>query len=735
MADSIRLSVSGMMCAGCVASVEKAIAETQGVEKVSVNLGERTAILTGTPDIQQVIQAIRKAGFDAAQLVSKADELKKQQQEQKQYHTLWWRAVIAGGVGFLLMFLSMGGFLPGIEDSQLIWLGISLICLLILIFVGGHFFTGAWTALKNKRGNMDTLVALGTGTAWLYSTAIVLFPDLFPTLARHAYFEAAVIIVSLVSLGSALEMRARSHTSDAIKNLIGLQPDTASVIREGKEIQLPLEDIGLDESIRIRPGDRIPVDGVLLEGQSHVDESMLTGEPVAVKKQPGEQVYAGTINSSGSFLMQSNHIGRDTALAHIIEQVRQAQSSKPPIARLVDQVAAVFVPVVVVIAFISFLVWFNWGPEPALSYAMVSAMTVLVIACPCALGLATPISIMVSVGRAASLGMLIRNGDALQQSSRLTTVLLDKTGTVTEGKPSVTNIKRHADISETEILWLAASVETASSHPLAHAINEKAKAFSMELLEVENFLNIEGQGVQASLSGNSLLVGNKSLMESNGVTLGDMTTTENNSLDTIVYVARNEQLVGRIFISDPLREDSGQAIERLHNLGLKVMLLTGDNQQVATHVAGLVNIDEVHSQLLPGDKLDIIRQLQKQGEVVAMVGDGINDAPALAQADVGIAIGTGADVAIESADITLMQASLHKVADVIALSKSTVKNIRQNLLGAFFYNSLGIPVAAGVLFPFSGILLSPVFAAAAMSLSSVTVVSNALRLRNADLHS
>ena len=437
MASEIRLSISGMSCAGCVSAVEKALLEVHGVASSVVNLGERTATVEGSAPVEALLTAVREAGYEAAELGGLAQEAEKENRELREYRQLWRRALIAGGIGLALFVGGMTGRLPAVENGTVLWLGISLVTLLVLVFVGGHFFRGAWAALRGGRGNMDTLVALGTGTAWIYSTAIVLFPDAVPALARHAYFEAAIIIVALVSLGSALEMKARGKTSEAIKRLIGLQPATARVIRNGKEMDLPIEDVGLDETVRVRPGEKIPVDGVLFEGGSFVDEAMLTGEPMPVKKAPHDAVYGGTLNTSGSFLMRTTHIGRDTVLAHIIDMVRKAQASKPAIGRLVDKVAAVFVPVVVVIAVVSFVVWSLIGPEPRFSYAMVSAMTVLVIACPCALGLATPISIMVSVGRAAEGGILIRNGEALQQAGRLTAVILDKTGTVTEGRPGV----------------------------------------------------------------------------------------------------------------------------------------------------------------------------------------------------------------------------------------------------------------------------------------------------------
>ena len=736
MNQQIRLSIAGMSCAGCVASVEKSLQQVEGVNEAIVNLGERTAIISGDASVDDLISAVKQAGYNAAELKSLADESEKESLELLEYQRLWQRAITAGAVGFLLFATGMGGFLPGIEQSQITWLVISLITLLVLIFVGGHFFLGAWTALKSARGNMDTLIALGTGTAWLYSTYVVLFPDSLPELARHVYFEAAVIIIALVSIGSALESKARGKTSAAIKHLIGLQPSSAKVIRNGEEMQIDVADIGLDETIRIHPGERIPVDGVIIEGESHLDESMLTGEAMPVAKAVGDRVVGGSLNTQGSFLMRATGIGEDTALARIIELVRKAQSSKPQIGRLVDQVAAVFVPVVIVIAMASMTTWYFVGPEPKLAYAIVSAMTVLVIACPCALGLATPISIMVGVGRAAESGILIRNGEALQSASQLDTIVVDKTGTITEGKPRLTACITTDGFDEKNALEFAGSLEAGSEHPLAIAILNALEEKHLKTITVTDFKALSGYGVEAKLDGQTLRLGNNRLMTLNHIDislLSEQAEKLTNAGATPVYLSTNQQLIALLAITDPARADSREAVKRLHKLGLKVIMLTGDNASTAKSIADSVGIDQVIAEVLPEDKANKIIELQKQNQKVAMVGDGINDAPALAQANVGIAIGSGTDVAIESADIALMRNSIHGVADAIALSKATIGNIKQNLFGAFIYNIFGIPIAAGVLFPVFGILLSPIVAATAMSLSSVTVVSNALRLRKINL--
>jgi len=731
-----RLSIAGMMCAGCVSAVEDALKSVEGVTNALVNLGERTATVEGDFDIKALQEAVKKAGFEAQELTSLADESEKEAEELKAYRALWWRAIVAGVIGFGLFFSMLMGWLPDPIEGRGFWMIISLVTLGVLIFVGGHFFKGAWTALKNGRGNMDTLVAMGTGTAWLYSTLVILFPDVMPTIARHVYFESAIIIISLVSLGAALETKARGKTSEAIKRLIGLQPNTARAVRNGQEIDIPIEDVGLEETLRVRPGEKIPVDGVLIEGESYVDESMLTGEPMPVAKSKDSKVFGGTLNTQGTFLMSATGIGRDTALARIIDLVRKAQSSKPAIGRLVDKIAAVFVPVVLAIAVLAFVIWYFFGPEPALAYGIVVAMTVMVIACPCALGLATPISIMVGVGRAAENGILIRNGEVLQQASGLTTVVLDKTGTLTEGNPKLTLVKPVAELNMDDVLAIAASLEMGSEHPLGLAILNAAKEKGLDYKAATDFTTIPGRGIKGSINDSEYWLGNEKLMQDLGLAIEPVKEDALKLAEqggTPIYLANKDQLIALLGISDPIRHDSKASIDRLHDLGVKTVLLTGDNQKTAEAVAQELGIDDVIAEVMPEDKINKIKSLQQQGEVVAMVGDGINDAPALTQADVGIAIGNGTDVALEAADVALMRPSIDGVSKMIGLSKATMKNIKQNLFGAFIYNVIGIPVAAGVLFPFFGILLSPIIAATAMSMSSVTVVSNALRLRKAKI--
>jgi len=735
MNDQIRLSISGMGCAGCVSSVEGALKGVAGVSRASVNFAEHTAIAEGDAPVRALVDAVRAAGYDAAELISAADEAEKEAAESAHYRSLLKKAAFAAVVGFPQFVFGMAGFLPTFETSsgRLFWLAIGLLTFVVLAYSGGHYFSGAWKSARNRNTNMDTLIALGTGTAWVYSMVIVANPGLVPSIAQHAYFEAAAIIIALINFGSALELRARSKTSEAIKRLIGLQPKTARVVRNGVELDIAIEDVGLDETLRVRPGERLAVDGIIIEGSSSINESMLTGEPTPVHKQVGDEVVAGTINKTGSFLFQAKRIGRDTALAQIIEMVRTAQASKPAIGRMVDKVAAVFVPGVLVITVITFFAWLNFGSgDQVTSFAIVTAMTVLIIACPCALGLATPISIMAGVGKAAEFGTLIRNGDALQQAGKLDTIILDKTGTVTEGRPSVTSVLALDAWTDEQLLQWGASVEKGSEHPLAEAIVTAADERQVRLLQVAQFSAIAGHGVEAVIEGKSVLLGNRKLMSDRDIDISVLEAAVQeltSQAQTPLFIAVDKKAAGLISVSDAIKKDSVEAIRRMHAIGLKVVLLTGDNHVTAEAVAKQVGIDEVIAEVLPQEKAEKVAALQARGEIVGMVGDGINDAPALARADVGFAIGTGTDVAIESADITLMRGSLLGVVDAIAISKATVRNIKQNLFGAFIYNSLGIPIAAGVLYPFIGLLLNPMIAGAAMAMSSVTVVTNANRLR------
>lgn len=723
-----RLSIAGMSCAGCVTAVEQALQQVAGVHSAAVNFAEHTATVNGSVSSQALIEAVRRAGYDAAQLITTADEEAREATENRHYQQLVRQTVAASLLGGPLMLSGMLGFMPDVAGyGQLYWLLVAVLSAAVMYYSGRHFFSGAWHAYWGHRANMDTLIAVGTGSAWLYSTLISLAPQLVAPASRHLYFEAAIVIIALINLGAALEMRARRKTSEAIKRLIGLQPKSARVIREGVELDIPLEEIGLGETVRVRPGEKIPVDGVIIDGHSTIDESMLTGEPLPVEKKINDRITGGTFNKSGAFLLRATHIGHDTALAQIIALVRTAQNAKPSIGRLADRIAAYFVPAVLIIAVVTALLWFNFGPEPKASFTFVATMTVLIIACPCALGLATPISIMVGVGKAAEYGVLIRNGEALQRSGQLTTIVLDKTGTITTGKPTVTAIIAASGWQEETLLALAAALEKNSEHPLAEAIVAAAAARELTLAASTQFTALVGQGAVGTVNGLRVIVGNAKLLASYNIIAPAATLSS--ATNTLIYIAVGEEYAGVIAIADPIKPDAKSAIARLQALGLKVVMLTGDQHATAQAVADLLAIDEVWAELLPQEKEAKIAALQAQGEVVGMVGDGINDAPALARADVGFAIGSGTDVAIESADITLMRSSLHGVVDAIAISTATVRNIKQNLFGAFIYNSLGIPIAAGALYPLFGLLLNPMIAGAAMALSSFTVVSNANRLR------
>jgi Cu+-exporting ATPase len=737
--DSLRLSILGMSCASCVGAVESALSTVEGVKAVSVNFADHSAVVEGEVDDKSLIKAVQNAGYDAAVMEEIEDPELQEALEMQRYLKVMNKAKVAAVFGIPLMLSGHFAILPDINSvsGQWFWPIVAVITLAILYYSGGHFFIGAIKSLKLGQANMDTLIALGTGSAWLYSCVVIDYSSGFTSLAPHAYFEASVIILAFINFGTALETKARGKTSSAIRALIGLQPRTARVLRDGIEQDIAIEEVGLGEILRVRPGEKIAVDGSVIEGHSTVDEAMLTGEPIPIEKITGMDVVAGTMNQKGSLLFKATRIGRDTALAQIINSVRTAQGSTPAIAKLADKISSIFVPVVVVISISTVVFWYTLGPDPSIAYAFVTSMTVLVIACPCALGLATPISVMVAVGRAAQLGILIRNGDALQSAGKLSCLILDKTGTVTEGKPVVSDIIAFEGEDEQSVLRWAASIESGSEHPLAAAILNAAKEQQLQLEKVTAFEAITGHGITGEIAEQTVYFGNQALMALKGVDYEKYKTkikTLSSQGQTAMLLAVDDKIVGIVAVSDPIKNDSAQAVKQLQDQGVRIIMVTGDNEVTAQAIAKLAGISEVRAQVLPEDKAAVAAQLQQQGEIVGMVGDGINDAPALAQADVGFAIGTGTDVAIESADIVILQGSLMKVPEAIALSKVTVSNIKQNLLGAFFFNSIGIPVAAGVLYPFFGILLSPMIAGAAMAMSSVTVVTNANRLRWINLH-
>ena len=610
----------------------------------------------------------------------------------------------------------------------------------VVLWGGWPFFVRGWQSVTSWNLNMFTLIALGVSVAWCYSVVALLAPGIFPPVMQHAdgtvavYFEAAAVIVALVLLGQVLELRARSQTNTAIKLLLGLTPKTARIVREDNtEEDIPLEQVQTGDLLRVRPGEKIPVDGIVIDGNSAVDESMVTGEPVPVEKTGGEQLIGATVNGTGSLLMRAEKVGADTLLSQIVRMVSEAQRSRAPIQKLADLVAGYFVPAVVGVAAIAFIVWGVWGPEPRLAHAVVNAVAVLIIACPCALGLATPMSIMVGTGRGATMGVLIKNAEALEIMEKVNTLVVDKTGTLTEGKPKLVAVQVTNDFTEDEVLQLAASLERASEHPLAEAIVSGAEDRGMTLSPADEFASITGKGVTGKVGGRTVTLGTVKLLEQLGIDAGDLpqrAEAGRTEGQTVLFIAIDGRAAGMVGVADPVKDSTPQAIRDLHAEGVQVVMLTGDNRTTAHAVASKLHIDRVEAEVLPDQKAEIVRQLQAEGRIVAMAGDGINDAPALAQAHVGIAMGTGTDVAMESAGVTLIKGDLRGIVRARRLSRAVMRNIRQNLFFAFIYNSLGVPVAAGVLYPVFGLLLSPMLAAVAMSFSSVSVIGNALRLRN-----
>lgn len=728
--------IEGANCGSCVAKIEKALKSVSGAQRVEMNFADRSVQVEGNAPSAELIEAVENIGYKAKPMNSESEQDaldEKAKADNAHYKKLMRNMVLALGVGAPLMLYGLIFDMSVTTNAQRIgWFIVGIVTLVVMAIAGKQFYNGAWQSFKNHTANMDTLIALGTGTAWLYSMVVVIAPSVLPEVARHVYFEASAMIIGLISLGLAFEVKARGRTSEAIKRLIGLQPKTARVVRDNKEQDIAISEVLKNETVRVRPGEKIPVDGEVIEGRSSVDESMLTGEPMPVNKSEGDTVVAGSINKSGTLLFKATHIASETTLASIINMVKRAQNSKPSIGRLADVISGVFVPTVMIIAVLAGLAWLNFGPEPSIAYAVVAVTTVLIIACPCALGLATPMSIMVGIGKAAELGILIRNGEALQTTSKITTMILDKTGTITEGKPTVTDIINFNDSDKVHVLKLAASLESGSEHPLAQAIVSYAENEDITIEKVSDFNAVTGQGVTGRLNGQTLLFGNEALMSQHNISIAEAKEQAEqlaSAAKTPMYFAIDTQLQAIIAVADPIKDDSAEAIKRLQKKGIHVVMLTGDNQATARAVANKVGIKDFIAQVMPDDKASEVTKRQAKGEIVGMTGDGINDAPALAQADVGFAIGTGTDVAIESADITLMRGSLQSLGDAIAISSATIVNIKQNLFGAFIYNVAGIPIAAGLLYPFFGILLNPVVAGAAMALSSLTVVTNANRLR------
>jgi Cu+-exporting ATPase len=742
--ESLRVGIRGMHCAACVRAVETALEGVPGVLSASVSLPAEEAslsVLPGAVTLETVRDAVASAGYevvDTAGLDERAAEEQRERDREARAAQLlrkfWVGAVLSVPV-LLFSHHEVVPFLMGlpVTSVRILWAVAGVLTLPIVGWVGVQFFTGAWKAMRRRQANMDTLVAVGTGSAFAYSWAVVLAPGIFPAGTAHPFFEATAVVITLVVLGQGLEARARGRTTNALRALLDLRPPTARRLRNGQESDVALELVEPGDVLAVRPGERVPIDGVVVSGTSALDESALTGESVPVDKGPGDTVVGGTMNRSGTFRLRVTRVGKDTVLSRIVEMVRQAQASKPPIERLVDRVAGVFVPVVLGIAAATFFAWYFFGPEPRLSFALAVSVSVLVIACPCALGLATPISVMIAVGKAAEHGTLIRSGEALQKARRIRVVALDKTGTLTKGEPSVVDARSLAPMSELDVLAWAASAESGSEHPLGRAILAAARERGASTQEASSFEARGGLGVRASVGGKAVLVGGRGLLEEEGVDptpLDGWMRELSDGGKTVALVAVDGKAAGALGLVDEEKGDSREAVARLKRLGLDVVMLTGDNERTARAIADRVGIDRVLAGVRPEGKEAAVSEIRRTSRgPVAMVGDGINDAPALASADVGIAIGSGTDVAKETADVVLMGSSLHGVADTIELSRATIRNMKQNLLGAFVYNVAAIPIAAGAFYPAFGILLSPLVAGAAMAFSSVTVVTNANRLR------
>jgi P-type Cu+ transporter len=737
----VLLPVKGMTCASCVANVQEALGSLPGVKSASVNFATEKATVEYFPSqvgIRDFRKAIKDAGYELVETEKGEDIVEKEQREREAAYLSLKRKVIIGSALTVPIFILMewdalgfSGIIP--LSQQTIFFFQLLLATPVQFWIGRHFYTGALAAARHRTTNMNTLIAVGTSAAYLYSIVATFFPSVFEIKGyeAHVYFDTSATIIVLILLGRLFEARAKGQTSEAIKKLIGLQAKTARVIRDGKEMDIPVEEVEIGDRIIVRPGEKVPVDGVIVDGYSSVDEAMVTGESMPVEKNAGDAVIGATINKTGSFRFEATKVGRDTMLSHIIEMVQSAQGSKPPIARMADIIASYFVPAVIGIAALTFLVWYFLGPSPAFTYAVLNFIAVLIIACPCSLGLATPTSIMVGTGKGAENGVLIRSGEALELAHKINTIVFDKTGTLTKGKPEVTDIVA-ASLSEMDVLLYAASAEKGSEHPLGEAIIKKALDKRLEVRSPERFSAVPGHGIKAAVNGKQVMLGNEKLMQEEGVSIEVLkpeAVTLSGQGKTPMFVSVDNSLAGIIAVADTMKEDSVSAVKALHGLGIEVVMMTGDNKRTGQAIARLAGIDRVLAEVLPDEKASEVKKLQTAGKVVAMVGDGINDAPALAQADIGIALGTGTDVAIETSDITLISGNLRGVVTAIALSKATMRNIKQNLFWAFAYNVVLIPVAAGVLFPFFGILLNPMLAAAAMGFSSVTVVTNALRLR------
>ncbi|MDU0372258.1 heavy metal translocating P-type ATPase [Hymenobacter monticola] len=742
------LDIEGMTCASCASFVEKSLTRTPGVQRAMVNFATEKATIDYLPTQATpatLKEAVIKAGYGVTERTPDTSAADRQaeidQQKALAYTKLKRRFWVATVLAIVIMPLSMLMLWPAMMARvNMQWLnyGLLVLTLPVLLYSGREFYTSAWNGFKHRAANMDTLIAVGTGAAFLYSLAATVVPGWFMRqgIMPEVYYDTTATIIALILLGKVLELRAKTQTSAAIKALMGLQAKTARVVRpDGQEVDVPIEQVQLNDLIVVRPGEKVATDGVIEEGHSAVDEAMLTGESLPVEKKTGDPVFGATLNKTGSFRFRVTKVGVDTMLSQIVKLVEDAQGSRAPIQRLADKVSAIFVPTVVVIAILTFVLWFDLAPvEARLPLALVNFVAVLIIACPCALGLATPTAIMVSTGKGAEHGVLIRNAEALEKAHQVNTVLLDKTGTITRGEPAVTDFVPAEGQDAAQLLQVVAAVERQSEHPLAEAVVRYADAQAATAIAATGFQAIEGKGAQASVNGQAVLIGNFRLLDEAGISLSPLVRRQADELlgqaKTVLYIAVGGKAAGVIGVADTVRETSAVAIKRLQSMGLEVVMMTGDNPQTAAQVAGQVGIKRYFAEVLPADKAGKVKELQAEGRIVAMVGDGINDAPALAQADIGLAMGGGTDVAMEAAGITLMRSDLQGVVTAIELSRQTIRTIKQNLFFAFIYNTLGIPIAAGLLYPFFGILLSPMLAAGAMALSSVSVLTNSLRLRS-----
>jgi len=742
LSSRVTIHISGMSCASCAAKIEKALNEDPDVISASVNFASEEASVEYTPSAgvaESLKKVITALGYKVLEAESGEDLMgQKERASRAEYMALRNKIFVGAILSISILIMTHPG-VTGLNRvfgfSRQTWFVLQFIFALpVQLWCGWQFYSGAIASARHKTTDMNTLITVGTSSAFIYSMAATFAPSLFTSsgFTPEVYFDTSAIIIVLILTGRLLEARAKGRTGAAIKKLMGMRARTARVERDGAELEITVEEVLPGDIVLVRPGEKIPVDGVVVEGHSTIDESMISGESMPVTKKEGDTVIGATVNGTGSISFRAEKVGSETALAQIIRMVEEAQGSKPPIARLADLIASYFVPVVIGIAVVTFIIWYFFGPAPSLTYAMLNFVAVLIIACPCALGLATPTSIMVGTGRGAENGILIKGGEALETAYKLTAIVLDKTGTLTEGRPSVTDIVAAGGFTEDEILFYFASAEKSSEHPLGEAIVREADSRGIKLSKPDKFEAVPGKGIRAVVNGKEILLGNRAFMRESDVDAGSLEEDDKRLADegkTPMYAAIDNKPAGIISVADKLKENSKEAVAALRKMGLEVVMITGDNSRTAKAIGAEIGLTRVLAEVLPEDKAQEVKKLQAEGKKVSMVGDGINDAPALAQADIGIAIGTGTDVAMEASDITLIGGDLRSIVTAIALSRATIRNIRQNLFWAFFYNTILIPLAAGVLYPAFGILLSPVFAAAAMGLSSVTVLSNALRLR------